>query len=125
MAHFAYVVDGVVQQVHVVANPVITDDDGVEHEEWGQEFLGTLHGLPSENFIQCSYNASMRGNYPGRGFTYDSGLDAFIGLKPFESWVLDEATCLWVAPVPYPEDGEDYTWNEELQEWTAIENEAE
>lgn len=79
MAHFAYVVDGVVERVHVVANPVITDSQGVEQEALGQQFLGNLHGLPSENFIQCSYNSSVRGVYPGPGFTYDPIEDVFIG----------------------------------------------
>lgn len=77
MAHFAYVVDGVVQRVHVLANPVITDDDGVEHEALGQEFLANLHGLVAENFIQCSYNGNIRGIYPGVGYGYDSVADVF------------------------------------------------
>lgn len=100
MAHFAYVVNGFVDRVHVLANQVITDDDGVEHEEWGQAFLAELHELPSENFVQCSYNAKMRGNYPGRGFTYDSELDAFIPPQPkpsdeFPEWVLNTETYQW------------------------------
>lgn len=78
MAHFAYVVDGVVQRVHVLANPVITDDDGAEQEALGQDFLGSLHGLVAENFIQCSYNANFRGVYPGLGFTYDPVADVFV-----------------------------------------------
>ncbi len=101
MAHFAYVVDGVVKKVHVLANPVITDEDGLEHEELGQVFLGSLHGLPAEHFIQCSYNATIRGNYPAPGFTYDVALDAFIPPKPeptdeVADWVLDEETFNWV-----------------------------
>jgi hypothetical protein len=78
MAHYAYVVDGVVQKVHVLANPVITDDDGVEHEALGQEFLANLHGLVAENFIQCSYNGNFRGIYPGVGYSYDPVADLFI-----------------------------------------------
>jgi hypothetical protein len=56
------------------------------------------------------------------GWTYDEERDAFIPPKPFESWVLDEATCLWVAPVPYPEDGESYTWDEDLTDWVEVIN---
>ncbi len=77
MAHFARVVDGVVQKVHVLANPVITDDDGVEHEEWGQVFLADLHGYNPDELVQCSYNANFRGVYPGPGYTYDPVADVF------------------------------------------------
>jgi hypothetical protein len=119
MAHYAYVVDGVVERVYVLANAVITDDDGVEQEALGQAFLGDLHGLPADNFIQCSYNGNFRGNYPGVGFTYDKTLDAFIPPKPYESWVLDEDTYSWVAPIPYPGDGSDYVWDESEGSWVV------
>jgi len=78
MAHFAYVVDDVVQKVHVLANPVLIDEDGVEQEALGQEFLANLHGYHPDELIQCSYNGSMRGVYPGVGFTYDADLDVFV-----------------------------------------------
>ena len=123
MAHFARVINGRVVKVHVLANPVITDDEGVEHEERGQTFLADLHGYEPEELIQCSYNGNFRAHYPGIGFTYDEERDAFIPPKPFESWVLDEDTCLWVAPVPYPEDGESYTWDEDAGDWVAVPNE--
>jgi hypothetical protein len=90
VAHFAYVVDGVVERVEVLANPVITDDQGVEVEALGQQFLGDLYGLPAENFIQCSYNGSMRGVYPGPGFIYDAVADVFVEPEPVE--VEDKAT---------------------------------
>jgi hypothetical protein len=89
MAHFAKVIDGRVVRVHVLANDVITDDEGVEHEEWGQEFLAALHGYEPEELVQCSYNASFRGVYPGVGFTYDADLDEF--LTPVSAEVPDEA----------------------------------
>jgi hypothetical protein len=89
-----------------------------ESKEWCQETLG---GIWLETFT----DRSQRYNYAGIGFTYDEDRDAFIPPKPFDSWILDEATCLWEAPVAYPEDGESYTWNEETQEWTAVENETE
>ena len=78
MAHFARVVDGTVVRVHVLASAVITDDDGVEHEEWGQDFLANLHGYQPEELIQCSYNGNIRGLYPAPGFTYDEANDVFV-----------------------------------------------
>ena len=77
MAHFARVIDGTVVIIHVLANPVITDDNGVEHEEWGQTFLADLHGYQPEELVQCSYNATFRGVYPAPGFTYDVNADVF------------------------------------------------
>lgn len=86
MAHFARVIDGTVVKVHVLANPVITDGDGVEQEALGQQFLANLHGYQREELIQCSYNGNFRGVYPGPGFTYDPVADVFIA--PVE--VIDE-----------------------------------
>jgi hypothetical protein len=68
-----------------------------------------------------TYTDGTRYNHAGIGFTYDEGRDAFIPPKPFESWVLDEDTCLWQAPVPYPEDGESYTWDEQAGDWIVAE----
>lgn len=76
MAHFAYVQDGIVQRVHVLANPVITDENGDELEELGQAFLADLHGGNPSDYIQCSYNATIRGAYPGPGFTWDGNVFA-------------------------------------------------
>ena len=87
MAHYAYVVDGVVQNVLVLANPVITDENGVEREALGQQFLANLYDLVAENFIQCSYNANFRGVYPGVGYGYDSVADVFVAPE-----VSDEAS---------------------------------
>ena len=72
-------------------------------------------------WVQTSYNATIRKNFAGTGFTYDEARDAFIPPKPFESWVLDEETCQWVAPVAYPTDGKIYTWNEENTNWEEVE----
>jgi hypothetical protein len=71
MAHFAYVHDGIVERVHVLANPVVTDDNGNEVEALGQEFLAHLHGGDPADYIQCSYNGTIRGCYPGPGYTWD------------------------------------------------------
>ncbi len=78
MAHFAYVQQGYVKTVHLVANPVITDEDGVEQEALGQAFLADLHGYNPDELVQCSYNANFRGVYPGPGYTYDPVADLFI-----------------------------------------------
>jgi len=78
MAHYAYVVDGVVQKVHVLANPVLLDEDGVEQEALGQAFLADLHGYNPDELIQCSYNANFRGVYPGPGYSYDPVADVFV-----------------------------------------------
>ena len=118
MAHFAHVIDGVVTKVHVVANPVIIDDEGVEHEEWGQEFLAGLHGGEPAEFVQCSYNANFRGSYPGVGFSYDSDFDAFIPPKPFPSWVLNDS-FRWDAPVPVPGKGS-WDWDEQAGDWVEV-----
>ena len=78
MAHFAYVVNGTVEKVHVVANAVITDENGVEQESLGQQFLAELHGYSSGELIQCSYNGNIRGVYPAPGYTYDATNDVFV-----------------------------------------------
>jgi hypothetical protein len=84
MAHFALVKDGIVQVIYGVVNKVITDTQGVEQEAMGQEFLGGLYGENPEHFIQCSYNGSFRGVYPGPGFTYDPVADVFVAPEPAE-----------------------------------------
>ena len=118
MAHFAKLdKDNNVIAVHVVNNDVITVD-GSESEEAGVDFLTSLHG--HSLWKQTSYNGSFRKNYAGIGYTYDVVRDAFIPLKPFASWVLNETTCQWEAPTPMPTDGKRYSWNEENQEWTEI-----
>jgi len=78
MAHFARVINGVVEIVHVLANEVITDKDGVEQEALGQQFLADLHGYEPEELVQCSYNGNFRGVYPGVGYVYDSEADLFV-----------------------------------------------
>ena len=120
MAHFALVKNGVVQVVYGVVNDVITDADGVEQENLGQEFLAELYKENPEDFVQCSYSGTFRGNYPGVGFIYDESLELFLLPKPFNSWILDEETYGWVAPIPYPNDGGSYEWNETTGEWVEV-----
>jgi hypothetical protein len=114
MAHFAKVVDGVVTQV-IVAEP-----------EFFQTFVDSSPG----EWIQTSYNTHggqhllggtpLRKNYAGIGFTYDRVKDAFIPPKPFASWLLNEDTCLWDAPVAMPTDDKRYQWNEETTNWVEV-----
>jgi hypothetical protein len=114
MSHFAKVLDGKVTQV-IVAEP---------------EFFDTFVDSSPGTWIQTSYNTHggqhpegrpLRKNYAGVGFTYDSVRDAFIPPKPYESWLLNENTCLWDAPVAYPTDDKRYTWNEETLSWVEME----
>ena len=115
MAHFAKLTDdNTVIAVHVVNNDVITID-GVESEQAGIDFLSDLHRHP--HWKQASYNGTFRKNYPAAGYSYDASRDAFIQPKPYPSWVLNEETCKWEAPIPYPNEQEKYFWNEENQTW--------
>ena len=121
MAHFAKVVNGTVEQV-IVAEP---------------EFFDTFVDSSPGEWIQTSYNTrggvhynpetgepdggvALRKNYAGVGFTYDAAKDAFIPPQPYNSWNLNEETCLWEPPVAYPEDGNMYTWNEDTTNWDLV-----
>ena len=118
MAHFAKLdKNNNVLAVHVVVNDVITVN-GNESEQIGIDFLTGLHG--HSLWKQTSYNATIRKNYAGIGFTYDNIRDAFIPPKPFASWVLNEATCQLEAPTPMPTDDKRYTWNEETLSWDEV-----
>lgn len=111
MTHFARVQNGTVTEVIVIEQDMI--DTGL----WG----------PPQEWIQTSYNTRggthttgktpLRKNFAGTGYTYDKDLDAFIPPKLFDSWILDETTCQWKAPIEFPQDGNVYVWNEENQQW--------
>lgn len=114
MAHFAKLDENnVVSQVIVVHNNELLDN-GTESEAKGIDFCQSLFG---GNWKQTSYNGSMRKNFAGIGYTYDQSKDAFIPPKPYNSWLLNETTCLWEAPVAYPTDGKLYMWDENLVNW--------
>ena len=110
------------------ANNIVTFVTVGRQEDDGQE--AALTARTGDVYKQTSYNTSggvhrlggtpLRKNYAGIGYTYDSERDAFIPPKPFASWLLDENTCWWNAPVPYPDDGNHYLWNEETQSWVEI-----
>lgn len=119
MAHFAQLDENnVVTQVIVVANAELLLD-GVESETKGVIFCKSLFGEDTK-WVQTSYNATIRKNYAGIGFKYDSALDAFIAPKPFDSWTLDEDTAQWEAPTPYPTDGKIYYWSEDDLTWLEV-----
>jgi hypothetical protein len=119
MAHFAKLDENnIVLAVHVVNNDVITVN-GVESEQAGIDFLTDLYG--HSNWKQTSYNGSTRKNYAGVDYFYDSTRDAFIAPKPFASWILNEATCKWEAPVLLPDNKKTYSWDEETISWVETE----
>ena len=119
MAHFAKLdQNNVVTDVAVVNNIELLSADGSESELMGMAFLIRWSGGYS-NWKQTSYNGKIRKNYAGIGFNYDSARDAFIPPQPFPSWILNEETCLWSAPVAMPADGQLYNWDEETLSWVV------
>jgi len=117
MAHYAQIDENnIVTQVIVIDNKDTADANGVEKEYIGAAFCERLFG---GTWKQTSYNGNIRKNYAGIGFTYDANRDAFIAPKPYNSWLLDEDTCGWKAPIEYPTDGLMYAWDEELTDWKA------
>jgi hypothetical protein len=123
MAHFAKLDENnVVLEVHVVNNNELLDANGQESEQKGIDFLVSWSQGAHTNWKQTSYNGNFRKNYAGIGYSYDSDRDAFIPPKPFSSWLLNEDTCLWESPVPYPQDGKMYTWDETTTSWVEFNN---
>ena len=122
MAHFCKLgIGNIVEQVVVVSNDIATT------EQAGIDFLNNLYKTPYQVWKQTSYNTRgnvhalggtpFRKNYGAIGFYYDQTRDAFLEKKPLRSWVLNEDTCLWEAPIAYPTDGREYDWNETNQSW--------
>ena len=129
MASFAKIgLNNKVISVHLVHNNELLDANGVEQEILGVEFLTNLHGWAV--WKQTSYNTfggihnngetPLRKNHAGIGYTYDEDRNAFIQPKPFNSWLLNETTCLWEAPSAMPDDGKKYEWNESTTSWDEI-----
>ena len=120
MATFAKLgLNNKVIEVLSVHNNELLDSNGVEQEVNGIDFLTKLTGYPV--WKQTSYNNNIRKNHAGIGYTYDEDRDAFIAPKPYASWILNEDTCRWEAPVAYPDDDNRYTWNESNQTWDLVE----
>ena len=120
MAHFAKIgLNNKVIEIQSVVNEVLHDSNGVEQESIGIDFLTKLTGWAI--WKQTSYNNKIRKNYAGIGYTYDETRDAFIPPKPFNSFILNETTCNWEAPVAMPQDNNKYKWNEINQNWDIVE----
>jgi hypothetical protein len=111
MAHFVEL-----DENNIVTQVLVTDND---YPNEGYDWLVETFG---GTWVQTSYNATIRKNFAGIGFSYDETRDAFIPPKPFESWLLNEDTCIWEAPKPYPTDEKPYNWDEESQEWIEYVN---
>jgi hypothetical protein len=130
MASFAKIgLNGKVIEVQSLVNEVLHDSNGVEQESIGIDFLTKLTGYPI--WKQTSYNTHsgvhnngetpLRKNFAGIGYTYDEDRDAFIPKKHYNSWILNEDTCNWNAPVAMPIDENKYTWNESTLTWDIVE----
>jgi hypothetical protein len=121
MAHFAQLnSDNTVHQVIVISNSITTIlESGDESEQLGIDFCKQLYGQDSE-WVQTSYNGNFRKRYAFPGYLYDEGRDAFLPPSPYPSWVLDEVTLDWVAPVSRPDDSSLYIWNEEIKSWVLF-----
>ena len=123
MAHFAKVVDGIVDQVIVAEPEFFNNFVDSSPGQWIQTSYNTLGGVhydPETKEPSADQSKALRKNYAGRGYSYDAGRDAFIAPKPFESWTLNETSCLWEPPVARPDDGQLYTWNETEQRWDSV-----
>jgi hypothetical protein len=117
MAYFAKLGTGnIVENIISINNAIITDDNGVEQEKLGVDFINKLYNT-RDVWKQTSYNNNIRKNYAGIGYQYDQERDAFIAPKPFNSWILNENTCRWEAPISRPTDGQRYIWNETTKNW--------
>ena len=123
MAHFARVDKGIVKEIIVAEQDFFDSYVATEAGEWIQCSYNTRGGVhyqsdritPSDDQTKA-----LRKNYPSPNWTYDKDRDAFIAPKPFNSWILNEDTCRWEAPVAYPNDDQDYKWNETNQSWNLI-----
>ncbi len=111
MAHYAFLDDNNVVTEVIVGNDETTGD-------W-ETYYGAIRG---QSCVRTSYNGNIRFNYAGIGYTYDEARDAFIPPQPYPSWVLDEETCLWVAPIPMPEGV--HTWDEQAGDWVEVTDET-
>jgi hypothetical protein len=130
MATFVKIENNIVITGVSVVNEVLKDSNGVEQEQLGINFLRTLYNEPNAIWKQTSYNTNagvhslggtpFRKNHAGIGYTYDETRDAFIPPKPFNSWILNETTCQWEAPITRPQDGNMYHWNESIINWELL-----
>lgn len=123
MAHFARVINGIVTEIVVAEADFIESGAVGDPKEWVQTSYNTrggVHYVPDTTQPSEDQTKALRKNYAIIGGAYSVELDAFIPIKPFPSWVLDEQTCLWEAPIPKPEDGHVYEWDEDAQQWNRL-----
>jgi len=121
MAYFAKLGTGnIIEAVISINNSVITDSNGIEQEKLGLDFINKLYNT-RDVWKQTSYNRTFRKNFAGIGYEYDQTRNAFIPPKPYNSWILNEDTCNWEAPVSKPQDDNRYTWNESTLTWNIVE----
>lgn len=124
MAHFARIKNNIVDYVVVGRDEDENNEDQLSHDEWiyKRTSYNTRGGVyyNSNNMPSNDQNKAFRKNFAAIGYYYDSIRDAFIPPKPFPSWTLNEDSCLWQSPVPYPNDGKMYTWNEDILNWIEI-----
>jgi hypothetical protein len=111
MSHFAKVENGIVTQVIVIEQDVLNTGLWGDPADWVQTSYNTRGGQ------HLLGGTPLRKNYAGIGFIYDQARDAFYEPQPYPSWILDEATCVWQPPVPYPTDLNQYQWDESVQDW--------
>jgi len=116
MAHYAFL-----DENNIVTQVIVGVDEwevrnGIS--DW-EQYYAEKEG---QKCVRTSYSGSIRKHYAGIGFTYNEALDAFIPPKPYESFILNEDACVWESPIPYPEDGGTYNWNEDVQSWELIES---
>lgn len=107
MSHYAKIENGIVVNVIVAGESFINQMEG----EWVQTSYNTKGG------VHLQGGTPLRKNYAGIGMTYDKVRDAFIPVQPYDSWTLNEDSCLWESPIPYPNDGNFYYWDEDNKEW--------
>jgi len=124
MAHFARIKDNIVDYVVVGRDEDENNEDLLAHDEYiyKRTSYNTRGGIyyNINNVPSNDQSKAFRKNFAANGYYYDSIRDAFIPPKPFPSWTLDEQSCLWQSPIPYPNDGKFYTWNEEIGNWEEI-----
>ncbi len=124
MAHFAKVNNGIVEQV-IVAEPeffdTFVDSSPGQWIQTSYNTRGGVHYDPTTGEPSVDQSKALRKNYAGIGYSYDATRDAFIPPKPYASWLLNDNTCLWDAPVAYPNDGKQYEWDEATTSWIEIE----
>ena len=122
MSHFAKVINGIVETVHVVDQDYVDSGKLGDPDNWIQTSYNTRGGVHyAPNSSEPDGGVALRKNYAGVGYTYDTSRDAFIPPKLYPSWVLNEDTCQWNAPVDYPDDGKIYRWKEDTISWEEIE----